>query len=409
VVGYATTTEHWEIGMKYLSEPEQALWRRLSVFAGSFSRESIEAVSLGEDIPQETAANLLDQLVAQGVVTVEAQGQESRYRLPEALRATAQTQLVDSGEEGAVYNRLVAFLSRLAEQALQEAFGLQRVAWMQRLEDEHINLCAALSWLVAQGDAESGLHLAFLLQELWFEEAHTSEGRSWFAALLALPQAAARTAQRAQALDLAGALALNQSDYAAARALQEEGVAILRELGNQERLGYSLLHLGHLTGYAQEDFPTAQALYQEGLDLFQGLSHTEGTAHALANLGNIAILTGDYAAAWPLIADSLRMYRELGDAYRQAWSLGSAAGIAAGSGQSERALRLAGASAMHCAEIGVSQPAIYATRTERMIERARLALSEATQAALWAEGQVMPLDQAVAYALEEPIPPDSGA
>jgi hypothetical protein len=43
-----------------------------------------------------------------------------------------------------------------------------------------------------------------------------------------------------------------------------------------------------------------------------------------------------------------------------------------------------------------------------VIERARQALDEATQATLWAEGQAMPLEQAVAYALEEPIPPASG-
>jgi tetratricopeptide (TPR) repeat protein len=389
--------------MNTLSEPEQTLWRRLSVFAGSFSREALEAVCLGEDIPQETAANLLDQLVAQAVVTVEAHDQEIRYRLPAALRPTAHTQLVDSGEAEAVYNRLVAFSSQLAEQALQAAFSPQRAVWMERLEGEHANLHAALGWLVVRGEAERGLQLADLLQELWFEPHHTSEGRAWFAALLALPQAAAHTTQRAQALDLAGAYALNQGDYAAARALKEEGLAILRELGNQERLGYSLLHLGHLVGYAQEDFPAAQALDQEGLDLFRGLSHAEGTAHALANLGNVAIMTGDYATARPLVADSLRMYRELGQVYAQAQMLGSAAGIAVGTGQPERAMRLAGASATHCAAIGVSQPAIFEARNKRVIEDARHALSEVAQATLWAEGQALPLEQAVAYALEEPI------
>jgi tetratricopeptide (TPR) repeat protein len=345
----------------------------------------------------------LDQLVAQRVVTTEVDDHETRYRLPEALRPAAQAQLVDSGESDAVYDRLVTFSARLAERALSEAFGPQRAAWMQRLEREHANFRAALEWLVARGDAERGLRLADRLQELWFEEQHTSEGRAWFATLLALPQAAAHTTQRAQALDLAGAYALNQGDYAAARALKEEGIAILRELGDTERLGYSLLHLGHLAGYAQEDFRAAQALYQEGLDHLRNSSNADGTAHALANLGNVAILTGDYAAARPLVADSLRMYRDRGDIYAQAWSLGSAAGIAAGTGHPKRALRLAGASDAHCAAIGVSQPAVFEAPHKRAIEPARQALDAATQAALWAEGQAMPLAQAVAYALEEPV------
>ncbi len=389
--------------MKGLSEPEQMLWRRLAVFAGSCSREAVEAVCLEKEMPQDAAASLLDHLVAEGLLTIEVGGQETRYQLPEALRPAAQAQLADSGEVDALHDRLVAFSAQFAEQALQHAFGPQRATWMQRLEREHTNARAALEWLVARGDAERGLRLADLLQELWFEEQHTSEGRAWFAALLALPQAAARTSQRAMALDLAGAYALNQGDYTAARALKEEAVAILRELGDMNHLAYVLLHLGHLAGYAQEDYQAARALYQEGLGLFQNLSNAEGTAHALSNLGNVALLTGDHAAARPLVGDSLRRYRALGEIYAQARSLGSAAGIAAGDGQPERALRLAGASAAQCTAIGVSQPAVFETWRERVIERARQALDETTQAALWAEGQRMPLDQAVAYALEEPL------
>jgi non-specific serine/threonine protein kinase len=392
-----------EISMQSLSEPEQKLWRRMSVFAGSFAGAAVEAVCSEDDILRSAVADILDRLAVQEAVTVEAGDQETRYRLPEAQRQAALAQLADSGEAEAVYDRLVAYLSRLAEQSLQEAFGPRRAGAMQRLECEHANFHTALEWLVAHGEAERGLRLADLLQELWFEERHTSEGRAWFAALLALPQAAAHTTQRAQALDLAGAYALNQGDYAAARALKEEGVAILRELGDTERLGYSLLHLGHLVGYAQEDFRAAQVLYQEGLDLFRGLSHAEGTAHALFHLGDVAILTGDYAAAQPLVADSLRMYRELGMVYDQAKALGRAAGIAAGTGQPQRALRLAGASDAQCAAIGVSQPSVFEAWRERTIEPARQALDEAAQAALWAEGQAMPLDRAVAYALEESV------
>jgi tetratricopeptide (TPR) repeat protein len=347
--------------------------------------------------------DILDQLAAQELLTAEADDQETRYRLPEALRTAAHAQLADSGEADAVYDRLVAFSSQLAGQALAEAFGPQRAVWVQRLEREHANFQVALDWLVARGEAERGLRLADLLQELWFEEQHTSEGRAWFARLLALPQAADHTLQRAQALDLAGAYALNQGDYADARALKEQGIAILRELGDPVSLGYALLHLGHLAGYAQEDFQAAEALYQEGLAHLRGSSHAEGTAHALAGLGNTALLMSDYPAAQPLVADSLRRYRNLGDVYAQARSLGSAAGIAAGTGQPKRALRLAGASDAHCAAIGVSQPLVFEAWRERVIEPARQALDEATQAALWAEGQAMPLDQAVAYALEEPI------
>lgn len=388
--------------MTQLSEAEQTFLQRLSVFAGSFSREAMLAVSTDKHITQGHAIHLLDQLVKKEVIVIETDDpEEPRYRLPEQVRTTAHAQLVDYGEAEVVYNRLFAFYSALAEQVLQEAFGPQRLVWMERLEREHANLHALLSWLVAHNDAERGLQLAYLLQELWFEETHTSEGRAWFGTLLALPQAATRTILRAQALDFAGALALNQGDYGSARELKAEGLSILRDLGDPVRLSYGLLHMGHLVGYAQGDLQEARALYEEALNRFRELSHGEGTAHALANLGTATILLGDYATARPFVDESLRIYWGLGFEWDMALSLGRAAGIAAGNNQSERALRLAGASAAQCARIGVSMPKIFHERSERMIERARRALDEATQEALWKEGQEMTMEQAVAYALEE--------
>jgi hypothetical protein len=137
-------------------------------------------------------------------------------------------------------------------------------------------------------------------------------------------------------------------------------------------------------------------------DTLRAESHTEGTAHALANLANVAILTSDYASAGPLVQESLQLYRELGSAYDMALSVERAAGIAAGTDHPERALRLAGASAAHLTALGVSRPRIFQERSERMIEQARRALNEAAQNALWGEGHVLSLEQAVAYALEQP-------
>jgi tetratricopeptide (TPR) repeat protein len=391
-----------ELGMTQLSEAQQTLLRRLSVFAGNFSREAMLAVSTDEHMTQKHAIDLLDQLVNEGVIAIETDDlEEARYRLPEEVRTMAHAQLTAHGEADVVYNRIFSFYSALAEQVLQEAFGPQRVVWMERLEREHASLHALLTWLVAHHDAERGLQLAYLLQELWFEETHTSEGRAWFATLLALPQAAARTILRAQALDFAGALALNQGDYGSARELKAEGLSILRDLGDPVPLSYSLLHMGHLVGYAQGDLQAARALYEEALDRFRELSHVEGTAHALANLGTAIILLGDYATARPLVNESLRIYQELGFEWDMALSLGRAAGIAAGTNQNERALRLAGASAAHCARIGVSLPQLFHARHEKMIEHARRTLDEATQEALWREGQEMPMEKAVSYALEE--------
>ena len=142
------------------------------------------------------------------MVTAETDDHETRYELPEALRPVAQAQLADSGEADAIHDRLVAFYPSWPSRRSQRRLARSAPCGCSGSSASDANFRAALKWLIERGEAERGLRLADLLQELWFEEQHTSEGRAWFATLLAMSQAAARTTQRAQALDLAGAYAL---------------------------------------------------------------------------------------------------------------------------------------------------------------------------------------------------------
>jgi len=390
----------WEVSVTQLSGLEQILWRQLAVFATRFTRDAIDAVAAGCDIPSEQVFPLLDKLIAHELVIAEPCDDERCYRLPDAVRLVAHAQLINHDEADDAYRSLVRYYASLAEQVLEEASGPQRATWMRRLEREYGNLRVVLDWLVGRGDAERGLQLAFLLQELWFEDVHTGEGRLWFAKLLALPPLSRHTALRAQALDLAGALALHQDDYATASVLKEEAIALLRELGDIARLGYVLNHHAYVVGFAQGDLRQAQALYQEALGYFQTLANADGTAHTLANMGTAAILQNEYAAARLLVAESLQMYRSLGYTYNVALSLSRAAGIAAGTQQPERALRLAGASAAHCATIGVSQSRIFEEVRARLLEPARQLVSAERQTVLWEEGQAMTFEQAVMEALD---------
>src|SRR5574339_73115 len=97
--------------------------------------------------------------------------------------------------ETALPQRLEAAFA-LAEASLEEAFGDQRVSWMDRLEAERDELVRLLQELFARGEAEPGLHLTISLQELWFEAAYTAEGLDWLRRFLALPAAQARTSLR---------------------------------------------------------------------------------------------------------------------------------------------------------------------------------------------------------------------
>lgn len=374
--------------------------QRLSVFAGSFSLEAAEAVFAQDEVGQNNLARLLDRLVNQRKLETEEQDGHRRYSMPGQQRQVGRAQLSASGTEDAVYSHLVDYYLGLAKQSLEEAFGPERAMWMNRLEQEHINLQPVFKWLIERGDAEQGLRLAYLLQELWFEDHHTGEARTLFATLLALPAASTRTSARAQYLDLAGAFALSQDDYAEARTLKKEGVAICREIKDRAALGSSLIHLGHVELYAG-DFRAAQDLYQEALQIFTDLGDQVWIARAVGNLGSIALELGDYVTADRLVKEALQRYRDLGLEWELVGTIGIAAGVAAGLGQPERSIRLAGASAAHRERIGVSMPPAFKARFEEMIASARQSLAESVQTRAWEEGQTMTLEQATEYALSD--------
>lgn len=379
-------------------EAEQLLKQRLSVFAGSFSLEAADAVLTQDEVEKEKLVSLLEHLVSQGKLETEGQGNNRRYRLSEELRQVGSVQLSASGAEDTVYSRLVDYYLRLAEQSLEGAFGPERALWINRLEQEHPNLQPVFTWLVEQGEAERGLRLAYLLQELWWEEHHTSEARIVLATFLALPEASAQTKTRAQCLDLAGGFALAQTDFAEARSFNREAVAIYRELGDKNDLAYALLHLAHVERYEGE-YLTAQHHYQEALQIFRGLADQSGIDNAMGNLGSVALELGDYATADKLVKESLQRGREQGSEWGLALGIGTAAGVAAGLGQPERAIRLAGASAVHREHIGISLPLVYRERFEMMITSARQVLDESIQRELWEEGKNLSLEEATEYAL----------
>jgi hypothetical protein len=74
----------------------------------------------------------------------------------EAVRLLyARERLEESGEVEEIWRAHAEYFLALAEEAEPEIEGPDQVAWMDRLEAEHDNLRAALSWSLETGDAEN--------------------------------------------------------------------------------------------------------------------------------------------------------------------------------------------------------------------------------------------------------------
>jgi predicted ATPase len=267
-----------------LTEPERTLLRRLSVFAGGWTSEAAEAVCVGERVEEWEVLDLLTSLVEKSLVLYEERSGEGRYRLLETVRQYARDRLLEAAEANPIREQHLHYSVSWAEKAAAQMQETEEARWVERFEEEHDNLRAALGWSGVQGERQAGLRLGGAQGRFWEVLGYWREGREQLAVLLELPGAEARTAARAKALNWAGRLAVRQGDFGAPGALFEESLAISRELGSKWDIAHSLGGLGW-TAYGQGDYGAARALFEESLTIFREIGDKPGIADTLARLG----------------------------------------------------------------------------------------------------------------------------
>jgi hypothetical protein len=131
--------------------------------------------------------------------------------------------------------------------------------------------------------------------------------------------------------------------------------------------------------------------------------HTSYLADTLDNLGWAALLRGDSEQARALYIESMRLRLEIGDNLAAPETLLGLACVAEAREETERAVRLFGASEAlrevmgappEPGEIALQEPYLTATRSH---------LDETSWQEAWAAGRAMTLDEAISYALEEEV------
>jgi predicted ATPase/DNA-binding winged helix-turn-helix (wHTH) protein len=310
-----------------LSAAEQKLFRRLSVFAGGCTLESVEAVcdtkgDLDLD-PLDGTASMVDKSLLQ---RMERANGESRFVMLETIREYAREKL-EASDEAMTRRAHAAYCLVLAEEEATEQGGADRPEWQELLALEHDNLRAGLQWLIETGDAEWGLRLGAALFRFWEAREYLAEGRDSLGKLLKIPGAAAPTKCRERVLFAAGALAAEQGDFISGDALIGESLDIARQLGDKQGAAVSVNALAVLAR-DQGDVARAHSLFEESLALWRELGDLKAIARSLSNLANVVAFQGDYARARSLYAESLSIFRGLGDRTGVAWSLNNQGDVA---------------------------------------------------------------------------------
>src|SRR5579884_1029708 len=320
-----------------LTQQERTLLHRLSVFAGGATLEACEQVCSGGEVEEWEVLDLLTSLVDKSLVVYEEREGTARYRLLETIREYARQKLAEAEEAKGVQAKHRDYFLSVAEEAKQKLRGPEQAEWLERLENEHDNLRAALDYCQQQAEGtEAGLRLAGALQEFWWTHGHLSEGRERLAQVLERTTGSEPSKAWACALYAAGVLARMQGDYTTARLFLEQSLALQRELDNKLDIACSLSELGTVAK-VQGDYAAARALQEESLALRRELGDKVGIAVSLGNLGNVKKGHVNSTAVRSFQEQSLALRRELGDKVGMAMSLNNLGNVARDQGDSAMA------------------------------------------------------------------------
>jgi non-specific serine/threonine protein kinase len=327
-----------------------------------------------------------------------------------------------------------------AEEAEPELHRAEQQVWWERLERERPNVRAALAWFEQIGDAERAQRLTAALGMFGELRGSLREGQEWLRRALEIPsETSTPTRAKARALFWSGHLAWFRGDYEAARVLIEQSLALAR--GGDFAFDIAVAQYGlALTAWTQGDLPRSLALGEEAIYRFREVGEPFYLAVALDNVGIVAVLSGDrergeawitegmallydlrnrwhianflsdhgivahgrgaLAEAAQHYGESARLFRELSDTWYVASPLAGLAAIAVARGRPEVAAQLLGvAAALHEAS-GYTAFPWEQERDERTAAAARAALGEEHFARAKTNGRRLPLEQALAEAID---------
>lgn len=333
-----------------------------------------------------------------------------------------------------------ASMLALTRQAGPHLQGPDAAQWLDRLEQKRDELRAALRWLIAHGRGADALALVAAMWRLWLVRGEPQEGNEWLSAALNAPGAAAPSSDRAKALYAAGLLAFRQGENERSRRLNEESLAVAREMGDQvaavdalvglarvalrdgdyaavrarceegmaiagalgERRAQALpLHLLAAVTRMEGDYEGARRLYRESIALSEELGDRRAVALERINLGCVEVLASDFGSAEPHLRAGLRAVRELGAQSLIPTCLIGLAAVAEASGDGPRAARLLGAAEAELDATGTTLDPDDQPMYEAALARAQATVTAEAFTAGRSAGRAMTLDEAIADALGE--------
>jgi predicted ATPase/DNA-binding NarL/FixJ family response regulator len=380
-----------------LTKREQALLRRLSVFAG-WSLEMAEQVCTDDLVPAAAILDTVAALVDKSLVVrdPEALGQ-ARFRMLDTIREYAAENLTSAGEATEIQHRFRDHTLAVAERNFAVGMALVPAPWQDRVEVfRRYDVDAGNVWLVlgeclAEGDIATGLRICTAIRPCMLVRGEFALGCEWLDAFLALPEAAdvaprirgqaligraqltlpaeladAEPSARsgldlcraagdlfwtAAGLNLLSEIAIHTGRPDEAETLSQEAATTAEANGDGWNTGWSL-GIRSAIAAVRGNMPEAAQLASASIDVMRAINHQWGAARAQLSLGDLARLRGDLDGAQRMYADALGYLREISARPEIARCLSGLGRIALELGDAEAAREYLAESLRLCRDIG---------------------------------------------------------
>ena len=162
-----------------LQPEEKQFLRRLSVFAGDFSRSAADAVGELKESGVEGLKRLILLVEKSLVNKVQGPDGETRFTLLESIREYLSDQLRENGEWDHVRHLHARFYLALVEEYDLKMRKTDQKTWFEALETENENLRLALQWSIDTGEYALGRRMAAAIWTFWWHHGHIGEGVRW--------------------------------------------------------------------------------------------------------------------------------------------------------------------------------------------------------------------------------------
>jgi predicted ATPase/class 3 adenylate cyclase len=422
----------WSYDM--LDEPLRAFFKRLSVFVGSWTFESADAICNPDGELQIDTLEGLEVLTEVNLVRLlETDDGETRFRMLQTIREFALEVFRATEDSDSISRRHAQFFLDLIDEFAPRLTA--EIEVIRTVELEHDNMRAALRWALDHAEVEHGLRMGASLWRFWMLRSHLAEGRKWLTELLAMPGAAGNTAHRAHAVMALGSVTYWQNDFDSTRDNYLEALEIFSELGDRPGMMDAFYNAGFIS-LIHNDAGGARGFYEKSRELAAELRDEQGLANAAWGLAMCAVRDRDFEAAADFGNEALERHTRLGNTFgaslaqfvffqiarfkgdrlrahrmllgfqNEADVLGDIsstqgtlellAGLELESGHYEDAVRLMGASEMLRERYGGGSPPPL-IEVEDPRPTAREVLGETRTEELWEQGRTMSPEEATAY------------